>query len=116
FRLRKKERKYRRKRRRREKRGGMAIKPLRRSEVSSSSATTSTSPLSATAASFPHSVKEIHFMSSIILDEPSEYDNLNYEEDGGAIRGEGTGLSDRDVEMGYMGSSTLLIPPGQHLR
>ncbi|KAF8381355.1 hypothetical protein PRIPAC_70497, partial [Pristionchus pacificus] len=110
FRLRKKERKYRRKRRRREKRGGMAIKPLRRSEVSSSSATTSTSPLSATAASFPHSSR---FES---VDEPSEYDNLNYEEDGGAIRGEGTGLSDRDVEMGYMGSSTLLIPPGQHLR
>ncbi|GMT10603.1 hypothetical protein PFISCL1PPCAC_1900, partial [Pristionchus fissidentatus] len=76
----------------------------------SSAATTPTSPISITTTVFPNAPR----MESV--DEPSEYDNINYDGDGGPVRGQGTGLTDRDVEMGYMGSSALLLPPGHHQR
>ncbi|GMT37788.1 hypothetical protein PFISCL1PPCAC_29085, partial [Pristionchus fissidentatus] len=67
-------------------------------------------PISITTTVFPNAPR----MESV--DEPSEYDNINYDGDGGPVRGQGTGLTDRDVEMGYMGSSALLLPPGHHQR
>ncbi|GMR59063.1 hypothetical protein PMAYCL1PPCAC_29258, partial [Pristionchus mayeri] len=100
----------RRRRRRRRQRPRRSLISPRRTEVSSSAATTPTSPMSLSVTQFP--TQSSRFES---VDEPSEYDNLNYEEEG-PIRGEGTGLGEEDIEMGYMGSYSLLLPPTQRYR
>ncbi|GMS79099.1 hypothetical protein PENTCL1PPCAC_1274, partial [Pristionchus entomophagus] len=81
----------------------------RRTEVSSSSVPSPSTPFSFTARIFLQSSQ----LESV--EELSENDNPNYEDEGGSVRGNGTGLTDRYMEMGYMGSSALLFPPEHYL-